>query len=517
MNVIHIVADTVRRDHCGPWHQGRPVNELGDPNQPDWVVPTPNLDRLAARGTVFDQAWIGSHPCMPARRDLYTGRFEFPRRGWGPLEDTDDDLPRRISGPPNLSLHEFDRHISYLVTDHFHLWEQGSGNYHHGFSGHEFIRGIEGDAWHTDPINVPIFQPEVRHTKREHHFRNLAVLRQGQDTPAEDTYFANRTFGTAADWLERNHTWEDFYLHIDSFPPHEPCDPPERLVKLFDERGYEADVWRSVAPYATHEDAGLTPDEVRQIQALYAASVVHVDECLGMLLDVLDRHNLWGNTLIIFTTDHGTLNGSYQRTGKNQTHLYTPMAQIPMIVAHPALGHGERREQIVQLVDCFPTILEALGEEVPDGIHGRSMLPIIEDTSAAGHDVAVCGVFGEGVTITDGEWALHVAPVSDNQPLNWYSHHLSLFFHHDLGPYECLPDGSGRRPVNHTPLKTASEHWLSNLDHDPYEYTNVATEHPEQVKRLASALRSRLEHIDAPAEQFDRLPIDALMADGITP
>jgi len=509
MNVIHIVADTLRRDHCGPWHQGRPVRALGDPTQPDWVVPTPNIDRLAARGTVFDQAWCGSHPCMPARRDLYTGRFEFPWRGWGPLEDDDDDLPRRISGPPNHSLHDFDRHISQLVTDHFHLWEQGSGNYHMGFSGFEFIRGIEADAWRTDPIDVPLGQEEIRATKRERHFRNLAALRRGQDPPAENTYFPPRTFGAAAEWLERNHTWPDFYLHIDSFPPHEPCDPPERLVKLFDERGYGVDTWRSVAPYASIDDSGLTEDDVRQIQAFYAADIVHVDEALGMVLDVMDRHDLWETTLVIFTTDHGTYNGTYRRTGKMQTHLHTPIAQIPLIVAHPTLGHGERRDQLVQLVDCYPTILEALGEEIPDGLHGRSMVPIIEDASAPGHEIAICGVFGEGMTVTDGEWVLHVAPVEGNRPLYWYSHHLSRFIGHDLGPYACLPEGGGRRPANHVPLERES--WLSNLREDPYEQMNVSAAHPEQVRRLAGMLRERLMEIGAPSEQLERLGLDDLI------
>lgn len=512
MNVIHILADTLRRDHCGPWHQGRPVSALGDPTQPDWVVPTPNIDRLAARGTVFDQAWCGSHPCMPARRDLYTGRFEFPWRGWGPLEDDDDDLPRRVSGPPNHSLHDFDRHVSYLVTDHFHLWEQGSGNYHMGFTGFEFIRGIEADAWHTDPIDVPLGQEDVRDTKRERHFRNLAVMRQGQDDPAEETYFPPRTFGAAADWLERNHTWPGFYLHIDSFPPHEPCDPPDRLVRLFDERGYDADIWRSVAPYALIDDAGLTEDEVRQIQAFYAASIVHVDESLGRLLDVMDRHDLWDTTLVIFTTDHGTWNGSRRRTGKGQTHLFAPVSQIPLVVAHPTLGHGERRSQLVQLVDCYPTILEALGEPVPAGVHGRSMLPIIEDAAAPGHEVAVCGRFGESVTVTDGNWALHVAPDEGNRPLYWYSHHLSRFIGHDLGPYECLEDGGGRRPATVTPLER--EHWLSDLTADPYETENIAGRHPEQVRRLATALRDRLAEVGAPPEQFDRLGLAALAETG---
>lgn len=452
---------------------------------------------------------------MPARRDLYTGRFEFPHRGWGPLEDDDDDLPRRISGRPNLSLHNFDRHISYLVTDHFHLWEKGSGNYHMGYSGFEFIRGMEADAWHTDPIDVPIHEPGIRETYRERHFRNLAVMRQGHAETDESTYFPPRTFGAAADWLDRNHSWPDFYLHIDSFPPHEPCDPPERLVKLFDERGYDNERWRTSAPQGTFDESGLSEDDIRKYQAFYAAEIVHVDECLGMVFDTMDRHNLWDNTLVILTTDHGTFNGSHHRTGKNQERLFSSIAQIPLIIAHPTLGHGQRRDQIVQLVDCYPTILEALGEEIPDGLDGQSILPIVADVNQPGHDVAICGMFGQGVTISDGKWVLHVAPIEKNQPLYWYSHHLSLFARHELGPYEGLPDGSGRRPVNLRPHEAAREHWLSNLDDDSYEYRNVAAEYPDQVKRLARLLRTRLEEIDAPPEQYVRLPIDDLIAHGV--
>ena len=175
MNCIVILCDTLRRDHCGAYHRGRPLNECGSEQQPDWVVPTPNMQRLGEMGTVFDNAWCGSTPCMPARRDMYTGRFEFLERGWGPLEEEDLDLPRQVSGPPNRSIELMNREgykISSLVTDHFHLWEQGSGNYHMGYSSFEFVRGAESDAWYSDPVEFFCPPPDRLH-KTERHWRNV--------------------------------------------------------------------------------------------------------------------------------------------------------------------------------------------------------------------------------------------------------------------------------------------------------------------------------------------------------
>lgn len=517
MNVLTIICDTLRRDHCGPYHHDRPVRALGDPTQPDWVVPTPNMDRLAARGTVFDNAWCGSHPCMPARRDMYTGRFEFPWRGWGPLEDADPDLPTQISGPPNHALLDRDVRVSQLVTDHFHLWERGSGNYHMGYSGFEFIRGIEADNWKTEPVTLDPRWSRYRGTKIERHFHNLAVLREGQATPAEETYFPHRTFSAAAEWIDRNHAHDGFYLHIDSFSPHEPWDPPERLVKQFDPRGYDVEEVIPWAPQQHRDESGLTDNQVRHVQALYAASVAHVDECLGMVLDALDRHGLWEDTLIILTTDHGTYNGSRRRTGKRQTHLFAPIAQIPLVIAHPEAGHGERRDQLVQVVDLYPTTLAALGRPIPAGRHGVDLLPVLASADAPTRDYAMNATFGESVSITDGAWMLHVPPVDGNAPLFWYSHRHSMFQPYELGPYECTGPDQGRRLVHHAGLTRPDEWWLSDLRADPYEATNLAAERPEEVSRLAGALAAELARIGAPPEQLERLGIERYVTNGRSP
>ena len=497
MNVILILCDTLRRDHVGAYNLGRPLNECFSAEAPAWRVPTPNMDRLARRGMVFDNCYCGSTPCMPARRDIYTGRYEFLERGWGPLEDDDLDLPRQVSGPANQSVAwsvSNDYRVSCLVTDHFHMWEQGSGNYHMGYSAFDFIRGIEADNWRTDPVEFPCPESD-RLAKTERHWRNVHLDRKG-----EDDWFCARTFRSAADWLERNCAHEDFYLHIDSFTPHEPFDAPEQYVRTFDPKGKSVEGIRAAAPYAPWRGQ-ITEEQFINYRARYAARVVFLDKWLGHLFDTLDRLELWDRTLVILTTDHGTFNGDHGRTGKVQTHEFESVGHVPLVVAHPG-GAGQRRSQLVQLVDLYPTVLEAVHRPVPDERHGMSLMPLLEDSNNPTRPYAVLGHFGMSVSITDGRWTLHQSPVAGNRPLYWYGHHLAKFLPYNLGPYEA-----GRREVidcESWPTPT----WLSDRDEDPSELTNLADSRPDELSRMQRALTETLGRLGAPAEQIIRLGLE---------
>lgn len=511
MNVITILCDTLRRDHCGAYNpDGKPLDQLWSDQQPNWVVPTPNMKRLAERGTIYDNCWCGSTPCMPARRDIYTGRHEFLERGWGPLAEDDLDLPRQVSGPPNRSLRQVlaDGHkISYLITDHFHLWEQGAGNYHMGYSGFDFIRGIESDAWYTDPVDF--FCPaNDGWSKAERHWRNVHMIRH-----CEEDYFAARVFRRAADWLEHNHTYQDFYLHLDCFTPHEPWDPPEELLRQFWPAGYDVDFpWGAGTAYAPWAGQ-MTETQMNFARARYAANVVLTDRWLGVLLDKLDALNLWDNTLVIFTSDHGTYNGDHGRMGKLQTHTHDAIGHVPLILCHPTLGHGERRDPLVQLVDLYPTTLAAVGKPVPripadKPLHGVNLLPTLQDAHAPTRDFAVAGQFGKSVTITDGQWILHQSPPdpspTGNQPLIWHGFQDAKFLPYRLGPVQ---DVTGSRPVLDEPSWDTAT-WLSDKLADPNERLNLAGQRTDQVQRLGAALRQRLTELHAPPELAQRLALD---------
>ncbi|MFB6173270.1 MAG: sulfatase, partial [Halobacteriales archaeon] len=195
-------------------------------------------------------------------------------------------------------------------------------------------------------------------------------------------------------------------LHVDCFDPHEPWDPPEAILEEFDPRGYDVADWDSLPAYdewPEHYDEA----ELRHIQARYAAMVVLVDRWLGRLLDALDRHDLWEETVVVLTTDHGTFNGDHGRTGKfhggTDTHNHEACAHIPFIVAHPEFGRGERRDQLVQLVDLYPTVLNAVGRPRPPDRHGRDLHPVLADPDADHREYAISGLWGASVTITYGD------------------------------------------------------------------------------------------------------------------
>ena len=500
MNVITILCDTLRRDHVGAYSGGRPLDECWSAEAPAWSVPTPNMDRLIERGTVFDNAYIGSTPCMPARRDIYTGRLEFLERGWGPLEEEDRDLPRQVSGPPNRSIQwsvEQGYPVSCLLTDHFHLWEQGSGNYHMGYTGFEFVRGIESDALYTDPIDFPC-PPGDRMGKNERHWRNVHFIRQ-----RDEDYFCAQVCTKAADWLRRNSTHEDFYLHLDIFDPHEPWDPPEEILKQFDPRGYDIEGLRAAAPYAPWRDH-YSEAQFQNMRARYAAKVVFLDQWLGKVFDALDELDLWKDTLVVLTTDHGTWNGDHGRMGKLGTHQYDGCAHIPLIMCHPEAGHGQRRNQLVQLMDLYPTVLSAVGRPLPEKpderpLHGIDLLPVLENADAPTRSCALMGMFGKSVTVTDGDWTLHQSPVDDNEPLYWHGYHLARFIKYDLGPFDA-----GRRPVSNCSSWDAPTS-LHDKRSDPNELVNLAEREGDMLGSMQDKLRAELVRLRAPAWQVERL------------
>lgn len=413
MNVIFIMNDTLRQDHLGCYGN-------------EWIK-TPNLDRLAESSMVFDRAYIASHATLPARTDLYTGMYTFLYRGWSPLQPRDVILPEIIGEHGYASMFIFD--TTPMGQDNY--------NYMRGFTGWEMIRGHHEDRWKTDPT-VPIVWPAAPH-KLKNLNRTIQYMRNKADWRYEKDYVAPRTFATAIEWLERNHTWDGFLLWIDTWDPHEPFDPPAHYLKLYADPEYDGD--QIIYPQYGRS-AYMTEDELKHVKALYAGEVTMVDRWIGHLLDKVEQLGLLDNTLIIHTSDHGHLFGEHDLHGKPGGlvgPLYEVTTRLPLIIRHPeGLGAEKRIPAIVQPPDLLPTILEFLDVPAPDTVQGRSLWPLISGEVVKLHDYAFSGRFprclagaavtgtsetvitydgfvgpgdvAEDITVTDEQWSLILGP-----------------------------------------------------------------------------------------------------------
>lgn len=130
---------------------------------------TPNFRRLAEKSVCFDNCYAGSLPCIPARRELHTGRYNFLHRSWGPLEPFDDSVFRILK---ESGIH------THLVSDHGHYWESGGATYHTQYTTWDCIRGQEGDPWAPALGDFcdeePNFMPFTEELREKLYRQNLA-------------------------------------------------------------------------------------------------------------------------------------------------------------------------------------------------------------------------------------------------------------------------------------------------------------------------------------------------------
>ena len=387
-------------------------------------VPTPNFDRFAReRAVTFDGHYVGSLPCMPARRDMHTGRLNFMHRSWGPLEPFDNSCFELLT---RAGVH------THLVSDHLHYFEDGGGGYHTRFKTYDFVRGQEYDPW------IAMAKPPVERLREAYHARhydfgahpkrlqgavNREVIREEADYPGP------QCFARAFEFLDRNAGTDDWLLQIECFDPHEPFHSPERFRAMFP-TGYEGPVldWPNYAK-VTESEA-----EIAEIRANYAALVAMCDEYFGRLLDRFDADVLWDDTALILSTDHGFLLAEHDWWAKCRQPYYEEIAHVPLMVAHPAHRDraGERRAALTQTGDLMPTFLELFGQPVPREVRARSVLPLVGEDGAH-HEAVVFGVFGGPIGVTDGRHALyHYPPDTRAEGL----HEYTLAPQHMTGPFE---------------------------------------------------------------------------------
>ena len=211
----------------------------------DWVK-TPNFSRLARRCATFERNFAGSLPCIPARRELQTGRYNFLHNTWGPMEPFDDSMPEMLKKAGIYT---------HLVSDHLHYWEEGGATYHTKYSTWEIVRGQEGDPWIPCPDERSEFPGEERWRMQDRV--NRRVMSAEPDMPMP------QVFARGIDFLERFHNSDNWFLQIETFDPHEPCtcDGRRRIYRTYPlpERG---------APFHVRPLPGGASGRIRPVESL---------------------------------------------------------------------------------------------------------------------------------------------------------------------------------------------------------------------------------------------------------
>ena len=484
MKAIFILFDSLAKNYLPPYGNS-------------WVK-APNFQRLAEHTVTFDKCYVGSMPCMPARRELHTGRHNFLHRAWGPLEPFDDSMPAILK---NNGIY------SHLSSDHQHYWEDGGCTYHTRYSSWEIARGQEGDPWKGE-----VCDPEV-----PEHFGNS--IRQDwinrKHWRDEKGMSQTEVFNNGIEFIDKNHDQDNWFLQLECFDPHPPFFAPQKYRDIY---GLEADRTIFDYPFYAPVKEDETPELIDRCRKNYAALVSMCDYSLGRVLDAMDNHNLWDDTMLILTTDHGFHLGEHDWWAFVASPFYDQVCRKPLFVWDPRCRRSnERCRELVQTHDLPATLLEYFNIDRPKDMQGKVLRDTVADDAPV-RDAAIFGHFGGQVNCSDGRYVYMRAPVNaDSSPL--YNYTLMPTHMHSFFSLNELHTGELVEPLSFTKgcrvLKVKAEPFMTSqyengsrlydLDTDPDQENPINDNEIEQ--RMLEKMSALMWENDAPPEQFERLGI----------
>ncbi|MGV8885968.1 MAG: sulfatase-like hydrolase/transferase [Microbacteriaceae bacterium] len=491
MKAIVVMFDTLNRQFLPPYGAEG--------------IHAPNFTRLAARTVQFDNCYGGSMPCMPARREMHTGRYNFLHRGWGPLEPFDDSVPQ-LMGEAGIYTH--------LVTDHQHYWLDGGATYHPRFRSFEFFRGQEGDEWKgqvADPDLSNVTPYASNRDLRRQDVINRGYLADEADHPQTQTFDAGLHF------IDVNKGEDDWMLQIETFDPHEPFFSYEQYHALYRREGAGVEELAGGIDFDWPDYKPVTesPEEITHLRDRYSALLSMCDASLGRVLDAMDEHDLWRDTMLIVCTDHGLLLGEHDWLGKRVPPFFDETIHTPLFVWDPRSRRaGERSDALVQTIDFGPTLLDYFGLPLTPSMQGR---PLREASGESGpiRDAALFGIHGGHVNVTDGRYVyMRACATEDNLPLAEYTlmptnmrgrFSVDTLAHAELVPPLSFTKGLSvlRVPALAETNPRAFGTMLFDLQNDPGQKNSLVDDKLEL--RMAEMLVRLMRDSDAPPEQYERL------------
>jgi len=363
-NILLIYTDQQRWDtlRCG-----------GNPH-----IHTPNLDRLADEGVLFQNAFCNNPVCMPSRMSMLSGQYPSSLG----VSCNGIEMPQHV---PTLAtiLHQYGYHTANIGKLHFKNHSNRDHREPHPSYGFDtlilsdepgcyddaYIKWVEGQdpsavqscrcdtppAWTGPPIR---FHP--RDTHEPYMFDGPEHLTHSAFVASEMEYFI------------RSHASQPFFAIAGFFAPHNPLNPPKRFVEMYNP------IELPLPGMNEGENRfGLTDSEWQTVKAYYYALITHVDEEVGRILRTLDETGQRENTVVVFTSDHGEHLGDHGQSGKGPPG-YDSCTHTPLIISAPGhTRHGVKANELVEVVDLAPTILDLCGVQTPPWFQGRSLASLL--------------------------------------------------------------------------------------------------------------------------------------------
>lgn len=390
---------------------------------------TPNLDRLAKRGVTFTRAYCQYSVCGPSRASIFSGQYPVTNG----ITANGPALPADTVTLPVLF-----RRAGYWTGRVSKIYHMGvPGNIFTGDPGadhppswmHTFnVRVMESvtpgkaeDLMLDDVVPQLAAQRErwLREQPKHGVFR-IPGNHQGSDflavEAADGAELADTVAADEAIRLlgERAKSDQPFFLAVGFVRPHVPLVAPEHCFAPYDAAAMktaevpEGDLDDIPAAAKQQSNAArykLTAENQRKVLRAYYASITHMDEQAGRVLDELDRLGLAGDTIVVFTSDHGYHLGEH--TMWQKLSVMEEGARVPLIVAAPSKSSaGSSCGRVVELLDLYPTLAGLAGLEPPAAVQGRSLAPLLADPAGpAVRDDALIQA-GTGFCLRTEGWAL---------------------------------------------------------------------------------------------------------------
>jgi iduronate 2-sulfatase len=372
LNVLFIGADDLR-------------NDLGCYGNS--VVKTPNLDKLAARGLVFSNAYCQQAVCNPSRASIMTGRRVDTLRIW------------------NLSTH-FRSQLPDVVTLPQHFKKHGYFTQNIGKIYHNWIHEIQGDpaSWSVPAeLHFASHGTDKAQVKGELPSSSTESPKCECRDVADEAYFdgrvAKRSIEALQELASKN---EPFFLAVGFWKPHSPFNAPKKYWDLYDRDQISMPRhpdWPIDAPRIAWHDSReilggskshtrLSPEWIRELRHGYFANITYFDAQLGKVLDELERLKLSDKTAVVFWSDHGYHLGEKGLFAK--TSNFELDARVPLIVSVPKMKIvGRTTEALAELLDLYPTLSDVCQLPRPAGTEGVSLASILQDPDSQVRELAL--------------------------------------------------------------------------------------------------------------------------------